>query len=426
MGKKTKQLTLAFATLLTAGLLGCAPAQSQTPHRESSSQATDSDNSSQSKASRAKEESPAEEALDETGGESQEQEDAEIPSSGTPYHGTDREWEERVRELQRAMQESVPTEEETLQVGPGLQDIAQLIGLKATVELYRSACVVDVDEGENPYDVTWDYGELYDAFVQEVDWSLLFDGDYYIETFPGLAHLYHKDKDLLLRHFQTVGIHEGRQGCQDFNVAAYQKNCGAEVREAFADNYECYYFYYAMNQKTQKEIVSTGSEKKQLTTKLTHMQQTELDNLNEYRAEVGVFPLEYDAELSALACYRAYIDALEDWDAHDWLQAPEKQDEITEMMDMVLTEHWGENTVHGYPRNRDYSFKQGPATAWYIKYRYSEDHYNAIIAEKYCYLGSANCYISDYKKENAEYPNAEAVYVHFDVFVPELTTPTHD
>ena len=241
-----------------------------------------------------------------------------------------------MRELQRAMQESVPTEEETLQVGPGLQDIAQLIGLKATVELYRSACVVDVDEGENPHDVTWDYGELYDAFVQEVDWSLLFDGDYYIETFPGLAHLYHKDKDLLLRHFQTVGIHEGRQGCQDFNVAAYQKNCGAEVREAFGDNYECYYFYYAMNQKTQKEIVSTGSEKKQLTTKLTHMQQTELDNLNEYRAEVGAAPLEYDAELSALACYRAYIDALEDWDAHDWIEADENQDEIQDIQTLAI------------------------------------------------------------------------------------------
>ena len=320
---------------------------------------------------------------------------------------------------------SKPKEEETLRVGPGLADIAQLIGLEAGVEKRRLDCVVDVDEGENPYDVTWDYGELYDAFVQEVDWDLLFDGDYYIRTFPGLAHLYHKDKALLLQHFQTVGIHEGRQGCESFNVAAYQKNCDAKLREAFGDNYECYYFYYAMNQKTQKEIVTTGSEKKQLATKLTYMQQMELDKINEYRAEVGAAPLEYDAELSALACYRAYIDALEDWDAHDWLQADENQDEINRIIEMVGANLWGENTVHGYPQTKDYALSQGGFTAWYINYRYSQSHYDAMIAEKYHYVGSANCYVSDYKKENPEHPKANAVYVQFDVFVPDLTTPTH-
>ena len=112
--------------------------------------------------------------------------------------------------------------EEEPKVGPSLEDIAQLTGLKAGVELRRRDCIVDVDEGENPYDVTWDYGELYDAFVQEVDWDLLFDGDYYIQTFPGLAHLYHKDKALLLRHFQTVGIHEGRQGRSEEHTSELQ------------------------------------------------------------------------------------------------------------------------------------------------------------------------------------------------------------
>jgi hypothetical protein len=316
--------------------------------------------------------------------------------------------------------------EEELKVGPSLEDIAQLAGLKAGVELRRRDCIVDVDEGENPYDVTWDYGELYDAFVKEVDWDLLFDGDYYIQTFPGLAHLYHKDKALLLRHFQTVGIHEGRQGCKDFNVAAYQKNCDAKVRKAFGDNYECYYFYYAMNQKTQKAVTTTGNEKKQLATKLTYMQQMELDKINEYRAEVDVAPLEYDAELSALACYRSYIDALEDWDAHDWLQAPENQDEINRMMiNMINAPLWGENTVHGYPRTREYARTQGSYTAWYINYRYSQDHYDAMVAEKYHYVGSSNCYVSDYEKDNPDHPGAGAVYVQFDVFVPDLTTPTH-
>ncbi len=316
--------------------------------------------------------------------------------------------------------------QDKLRVGPSLEEIAQLIGLKAEVETHRTACVVDVDEGENPYDVTWDYGELYDAFVQQVDWDLLFDGDYYIQTFPGLAHLYHKDKALLLRHFQTVGIHEGRQGCAQFNVAAYQKNCDPKIREAFGDSYECYYFYYAMNQKTQKKVVATGNEKKQLTTKLTAMQRSELENINKYRAEVGVSALEYDAELSALACYRSYIDALEDWDAHDWIQADENQDEIDGMiLDVLNANLWGENTVHGYPQTKDYALQNGPFNAWYINYRYSQEHYDAMIADKYHYVGSSNCYVSNYEKENPEHPRAGAVYVQFDVFVPSLTTPTH-
>ncbi len=394
MRKKTKLPALALTVFLTAGFCGCAPAQS-----------------------------PAE----------------KVPFSCASCHDTARKWIKRFQEKQKAVQESrrsfqeveksptasMPKARERLQVGPGIQAIARLAGLQARVEIYGHACVVDVDEGENPYDVTWDYGEMYDAYVRDVDWDLLFDGDYYIQTFPGLAHLYHKDKALLLGHFQTVGIHEGRQGCQGFNVAAYQKNCDAKVREAFGDNYECYYFYYAMNQKTQKGIVTTGSEKKQLATRLTQMQQEELDYINKYRAEAGVAPIEYDAELSALACYRAYVDALEDWDAHDWLKAPENEDKIYGMMDMIRADHWSENTVHGYHYSKDYVFTQGPATPWYINYRYSEDHYKAMIAGKHHYLGSSNCYISDYKKENPEHPDAEAVYIQFDVFVPDLVSPVH-
>ena len=293
------------------------------------------------------------------------------------------------------------------------------------METYSHKCAVDVDEGENPYDVTWDYGKLYDAFVGEVDWDLLFDGDYYIQTFPVLAHLYHKDKALLLRHFQTVGIHEGRQGCEGFNVAAYQKNCDAKVRNAFGDNYECYYFYYAMNQKTQKGVPATGNEKKQLSQRPTMMQQTELKNINKYRAEVGAAPLEFDSELAALACYRAYIDALEDWDAHDWIKAPENQDEAYGLWDLLKLDTWSENTVHGYPSNKSYSFKRGPSVPWYINYRNSQSHYEAMIDTRFHYVGSANCYISDYEKENPNHPDAVAVYVQFDVFTGDLTTPFH-
>ena len=95
------------------------------------------------------------------------------------------------------------------------------------------------------------------------------------------------------------------------------------------------------------------------------------------------------------------------------------------MMDILGVDFWAENTVHGYPKTREEALKRGPSTPWYINYRYSQSHYEAMIAEKYHYAGSSNCYISDYKKNNPDHPNAAAVYVQFDVFVPDLTTHVH-
>ena len=41
---------------------------------------------------------------------------------------------------------------------------------------------------------------------------ILFHDGYLLESFPALALLYQYDEELLLEHFQTVGVHEGRQG----------------------------------------------------------------------------------------------------------------------------------------------------------------------------------------------------------------------
>ena len=149
-------------------------------------------------------------------------------------------------------------EPEVLIVSPDMDAIAGLGELQAGVEepyyTHVDSFVVDVENGHNPYDVEWDYGELYDAYIEEADWSLVFDADFYMESFPALALLYQYDEELLLEHFQTVGIHEGRQGNETFNVAAYQENCKKELRHAFGDHYECYYFYWMLNQDSQKGV----------------------------------------------------------------------------------------------------------------------------------------------------------------------------
>ena len=207
-----------------------------------------------------------------------------------------------------------------------LEAISEICGLKATVQEDYKKGYVDTIEGENPYDVVWDYGSEYDSYVDACDWSLVFDADYYMNTFPMLAMLYHYDEELLLQHFQTVGIHEGRQGSADFNVFAYLTNGSDEAWEAFEYNYEGYYFYYMLNYETEKDTNTTinadgTTPKVQHEEIYTAAQLAELAAVNEYRAEIGIEPLTLDSEMCAMANYRAYVNAHDNWDGHEWMRA---------------------------------------------------------------------------------------------------------
>ena len=190
--KKTKLLALVLAAmLLVTSLSGCggaaqSPVQSS-PQEKSSSQGT------RSEASQPQVESPApDEDFEETDSESvtSNPEDVEVLSSGSVSRTTVRERLKRLNEKKKAAQEgsgssqsgesskapssskssagsskapasskssagsskapassksssasSKPKAEETLRVGPGLADIAQLIGLEAGVEKRRLDCV---------------------------------------------------------------------------------------------------------------------------------------------------------------------------------------------------------------------------------------------------------------------------------------------
>ena len=101
-----------------------------------------------------------------------------------------------------------------------INELDTICNVEADVQTDIKKCYVDLTNAANPYDVVYNYGDEYNKLIAECDWSLVFDVNYYISEFPCLALLYHNDADLLLQHFQTVGIHEGRQGSASFNVYA--------------------------------------------------------------------------------------------------------------------------------------------------------------------------------------------------------------
>lgn len=266
--------------------------------------------------------------------------------------------------------------------------ISKVCGLKSRVETSIEACIVDIENAANPYDVAYDYGKDFEAYIAACDWSLVFDPAFYAKEFPLLAVQYHNDAALLLRHFQTVGIQEGRQGNSSFNVGVYKANCDKAVSKAFGDEYEGYYFYYMLNHASEKSVNAkpNSSSKTQQTAVMTALQASELKGINEWRKAVGSAPIEFNSELSALAGYRTWTNAYYDYRGHDWLH---EGDNSSKMMDYGLTIGWydafSENTCQRCAKDLY-------GSSHLDCYRGSKAHYEAAISASYDYLGTSNCY----------------------------------
>lgn len=262
--------------------------------------------------------------------------------------------------------------------------IKTVCGIKSDVETDYTACLVLTESDHNPYDVEYDYGAAYDKYVDACNWDLVFDADFYMEKFPLLAIQYHNDESLLLEHFQTIGVHEGRQGSANFNVGEYMRNCNQDIRNAFGDNYEGYYLYYMLNYDSEKSVDAASSDGKiQQKTIMTAYQAKELEAVNAYRREVGSHDIEFDSELSAWSNFRGYINAHDGYRHHDWF---EQDTEYTNIVYGIYDcGSFGENTTTkttSHPK----------AKLFYENYRNSESHYKAMVADKNDLIGVGNCF----------------------------------
>ena len=60
--------------------------------------------------------------------------------------------------------------------------------------------------------------------TEAVDYSSVFDVEYYYNTYPDLRETIGNNPAALLEHFINVGMKEGRNGNASFNVKAYMIN----------------------------------------------------------------------------------------------------------------------------------------------------------------------------------------------------------
>ncbi len=318
-------------------------------------------------------------------------------------------------EINPAEKDISPKPEKPMSDMDAIKELINLIG-NWSAEARRSyKYQIEIDTNENPYGLTWKYkpegraNRLYENYVNACDWSLVFDVEFYKQAFPMLALQYNYDDMLLAQHFMTAGVHEGRQGSEAFNPAAYMANCDESVKNAFGDNYECYYFYYMLNQDSEKDVATRNDGGKYplwLTVELSAYQAKELKYVNEYREEVGVDPVTADPELMAFACWRAWHDASTMTEAHDWL------DHNTDDADRYLADmglwFYSENTEKTYKASR-ITFATAEQSA--KGYRNSPDHYAAMVAAENLYFGCSDLYYSD---ENS-------MIAQFDLFAHEAT-----
>lgn len=81
------------------------------------------------------------------------------------------------------------------------------------------------------------------SILNGIDYSAVYDYNYYINAYPDVRLLYTGKPDAALYHFVTQGMKAGRQGCANFSPFAY-KNRYADLRAVYGENIEAYYYHF--------------------------------------------------------------------------------------------------------------------------------------------------------------------------------------
>ena len=83
-----------------------------------------------------------------------------------------------------------------------------------------------------------------------LDYSSVFDADYYLNKYPDVNEWANGSKDKALDHFINYGMSEGRRGSEAFDVQSYY-NEYPDLRAAFGTDLASYYSHYLMYGKKE-------------------------------------------------------------------------------------------------------------------------------------------------------------------------------
>ena len=89
-----------------------------------------------------------------------------------------------------------------------------------------------------------------------IDYSSVFDAEYYYNTYQDVQETIGHDADALLEHFISSGMKEGRTGKADFNVRAYMKNNLDLLSLYGIKDLSSYYYHYIQSGKAEGRIAT--------------------------------------------------------------------------------------------------------------------------------------------------------------------------
>ena len=98
-----------------------------------------------------------------------------------------------------------------------------------------------------------------------MDYSSVFDADYYLKNNPDVAKWANNDKDKALQHFINYGMAEGRRGSEAFDVQSYY-NEYPDLRAAYGTDLARYYEHYMSYGKSEGRHATGCSKIKGLRT----------------------------------------------------------------------------------------------------------------------------------------------------------------
>ena len=93
-----------------------------------------------------------------------------------------------------------------------------------------------------------------------VDYSAVFDAEYYYDAYPDVQETFGHDADRLLEHFVTLGMKEGRVAKADFDVRAYMKNNLDLLAVYGARDLSKYYYHYMESGKAEGRIATANRD----------------------------------------------------------------------------------------------------------------------------------------------------------------------
>lgn len=83
-----------------------------------------------------------------------------------------------------------------------------------------------------------------------VDYSLVYDKDFYLNKYPDLQKAIGNNPIELLKHFVNAGMNEGRQGNANFSMQ-YYKSAYIDLRRAYGNNTKEYYLHFVRSGKSE-------------------------------------------------------------------------------------------------------------------------------------------------------------------------------